>query len=98
MSIDAAGLSKMLREDRAEWDALVVLLDAHPHQVLYGGASVWASRDVYAHLARCDVRAAAARDPGGAARTLARHTEATSPSFWELRTVRRSSATTVLSL
>jgi hypothetical protein len=50
MSIDAAGLSKMLREDRAEWDALVVPLDAHPHQVLYGGASVWASRDVYAHL------------------------------------------------
>jgi hypothetical protein len=53
MSIDAASLSKMLREDRAEWDALVALLDAHSSgQTLHGGESVWASRDVYAHLAR----------------------------------------------
>jgi hypothetical protein len=50
--MDAVGVSKMLREDRAEWDALVALLDAHPSRALHGGASVWASRDVYAHLAR----------------------------------------------
>lgn len=50
--MDAAGVSKMLRKDRAEWDALVALLDAHPRRALHGDASVWASRDVYAHLAR----------------------------------------------
>jgi hypothetical protein len=50
--MDAAAVSKMLREDSAEWDGLVALLDAHPSRALHGGASVWASRDVYAHLAR----------------------------------------------
>ncbi|MDP9237448.1 MAG: maleylpyruvate isomerase N-terminal domain-containing protein [Chloroflexota bacterium] len=50
--MDDAGLSEMLREDRAEWDALVALLDAHTDRALHGGESGWASRDVYAHLAR----------------------------------------------
>ena len=50
--MDDAGLSNMLREDRAEWNALVAVLDAHPGEALHGGTSVWVSRDVYAHLAR----------------------------------------------
>jgi Flavin reductase like domain len=52
LPIDAADPLEMLREDRAEWDALVVLLDAHPRQALHRGTSVWTSRDIYAHLAR----------------------------------------------
>ncbi len=44
----------MLREDRAAWDELVAVLDAHPREVLHDPASSWqwTSRDVYAHLAR----------------------------------------------
>ena len=46
-------VAKMLSDDRAEWDRLVVLLDAHPNVVVHGPPSPpWMSRDVYAHLAR----------------------------------------------
>src|SRR3990172_228477 len=43
----------MLRRDRAEWEALVSVLEAHPEQRLHGeGSPSWVSRDVYAHLTR----------------------------------------------
>ncbi len=44
----------MLRDDRAAWDDLVAILDAHPLEILHDPASSWhwTSRDVYAHLAR----------------------------------------------
>lgn len=43
----------MLREDRAEWEALVAVLEAHPEVSLHdSGSPSWTSRDVYAHLAR----------------------------------------------
>src|SRR3990172_5508639 len=43
----------MLHRDRAEWEALVAVLEAHPEQRLHGeGSPSWVSRDVYAHLAR----------------------------------------------
>ena len=43
----------MLQEDRAEWQALVAVLDAHPEASLHEpGSPPWTSRDVYAHLAR----------------------------------------------
>jgi hypothetical protein len=50
--MDAEGIANMLREDRAEWAALVALLDVRPDQALHQDAWAWASRDVYAHLAR----------------------------------------------
>ena len=50
--MDDSELTEMFREDSAEWDALVAILDAQPNETLYGGASPWVSRDVYAHLAR----------------------------------------------
>jgi len=47
-------VSSMLRDDRAAWDELVAVLEAHPRVVLHDPASPWrwTSRDVYAHLAR----------------------------------------------
>jgi hypothetical protein len=47
-------VTNMLRDDRAAWDELVAILEAHPREVLHDPASVWrwTSRDVYAHLAR----------------------------------------------
>jgi len=44
----------MLLEDRAEWDALVALLEAGAGRgsVHADSAPSWTSRDVYAHLAR----------------------------------------------
>jgi hypothetical protein len=51
--MDAEAVAAMLREDRAEWDALVAVLEAHPDESLHGaGSPAWTSRDVYAHLAR----------------------------------------------
>jgi hypothetical protein len=51
--MDAEAAAAMLREDRAEWEALVAVLEAHPDESLHGaGSPPWTSRDVYAHLAR----------------------------------------------
>ena len=46
-------ITKMLQDDRREWELLTSLLDAHPDEVLHeSGFPPWVSRDVYAHLAR----------------------------------------------
>ncbi len=51
--MDAEALAAMLREDRAEWEALCAMLDAHPEGPLHDPESPqWTARDVYAHLAR----------------------------------------------
>ena len=51
--MDANAIATMFRQDRAEWEALVAILEAHPQQSLHDAASPpWTSRDVYAHLAR----------------------------------------------
>ncbi len=43
----------MLRRDRAEWAALVTLLDSHPGGPVHDPESpAWEPRHVYAHLAR----------------------------------------------
>jgi len=49
----AEAVRTMIDEDRAEWEALVLLLEAHPDKVLHDPESPgWTARDVYAHLAR----------------------------------------------
>jgi hypothetical protein len=51
--VDTEAVAAMLRRDRAEWEALVAVIEAHPEQPLHGeGSPSWVSRDVYAHLAR----------------------------------------------
>ncbi len=51
--MNAEAVTAMLREDRAEWEALVAVLEAHPEGSLHAaGSPPWTSRDVYAHLAR----------------------------------------------
>jgi hypothetical protein len=51
--MDPEALRAMLHEDRAEWQALVAALDAHPDGPLHDPESpAWTPRDVYAHLAR----------------------------------------------
>ena len=51
--MDAEAVQAMLREDRAEWEALVAVLEAHPDGPLHDpSAPTWTARDVYAHLAR----------------------------------------------
>ena len=51
--MDSEAIAAMLHEDRAEWEALLAVLEAHPEEGLHGTDSpVWTSRDVYAHLAR----------------------------------------------
>lgn len=51
--MDADAGAAMLREDRAEWDALCAVLDAHSDAPLHDPESPdWTARDVYAHLAR----------------------------------------------
>jgi hypothetical protein len=51
--MDSEAVQEMLREDRAEWEALVAVLDAHPEGPLHDPSSPsWTSRDVYTHLAR----------------------------------------------
>ena len=51
--MDAEAIAVMLQEDRAEWEALTAVLDAHPEGSLHGPSSPrWTGRDVYAHLAR----------------------------------------------
>ncbi len=63
----------MLREDRAEWDALVAVLQAHPEESLHDASSPpWMSRDVYAHLARWIERSTAVLEARLAGATLPR--------------------------
>jgi len=51
--VDQAAVTQMLSRDRAEWNLLVAILDAHPDEVLHKPESPpWTSRDIYAHLAR----------------------------------------------
>ena len=51
--MDSQAVAAMLRSDRAEWKALVAVLQAHPEQRLHAdGSPPWVARDVYAHLAR----------------------------------------------
>ncbi len=51
--MDAEAVAAMLREDPAEWEALVAVLEAHPEESLHdAGFPPWTSRDVYAHLSR----------------------------------------------
>ncbi len=67
----AEAVAVMLREDRAEWEALVTVLVAHPEESLYGaGSPPWTSRDVYAHLARWIKRSTARLEARLAGRAL----------------------------
>ncbi len=51
--MDAEAIAVMLQEDRAQWEALTAVLDAHPEGSLHDPNSpLWTSRDVYAHLSR----------------------------------------------
>ena len=69
--MDTAAVQAMLREDRAKWEALVVVLEAHPQGSLHdAGSPSWTSRDVYAHLARWIERSTAQLEARLAGRTL----------------------------
>ncbi len=51
--MDSASVLNMLREDIAEWEKLVAVLEVHPEESLHDPSSPpWTSRDIYAHLAR----------------------------------------------
>ena len=50
--MDPDSVQAMLRKDRAEWEALVDTLQAHPEEALHDpDFPVWTSRDAYTHLA-----------------------------------------------
>ncbi len=50
--VDVNAMAATPREDRAEWEALLAVLDAHPEGALHDPSSPsWTSRDVYTHLA-----------------------------------------------
>lgn len=69
--MDAAAVAAMTREDRAEWEALVAVLEAHPEENLHGpGSPPWTSRDVYAHLSRWIGHSTARLEARLAGRTL----------------------------
>ncbi len=69
--MDPEAVAAMLREDRAEWEALVALLEAHPDQSLHhAGSPPWMSRDVYSHLARWIERSTAELEARLAGRNL----------------------------
>ena len=69
--MDAKAIAVMLQEDRAEWEALTAVLDAHPKGTLHDPSSPrWTSRDVYAHLARWIEHSTAALEALLAGRTL----------------------------
>ncbi len=70
--MDGEAAAAMLRGDRAEWEALVAVLEAHPEESLhYAGSPPWTGRDVYAHLARWIEHSTAALEARLAGRTLA---------------------------
>ena len=51
--MDDEAVAAMLREDRAEWEVLVALLEAHPNESLHDPSEpTWNSRDIFAHFAR----------------------------------------------
>jgi hypothetical protein len=69
--MDADAIAAMLAEDRAEWEALAAVLDAHPEGALHDPESPdWTSRDVYAHLARWIEHSTNALESWVATRTL----------------------------
>ena len=69
--MDAEAVAATLREDRAEWEALAAVLEAHPEETLHdAGSPSWMSRDVYAHLARWIEHSTAALEARLAGRTL----------------------------
>jgi hypothetical protein len=69
--MDAEAVAAMLRQDRAEWEVLVAVLEAHPDENLHGpGSPSWTSRDVYAHLARWIEHSTARLEASLAGRTL----------------------------
>jgi hypothetical protein len=46
-------ITEIILKDRLEWELLTAILDAHPEESLHSPNSPsWASRDIYAHLAR----------------------------------------------
>jgi hypothetical protein len=50
--METEAVQAMLRDDRAEWDALVAVLEVQPDGPLHDPNSPeWTSRDVYTHLA-----------------------------------------------
>ena len=70
--MDSEAVAAMLRDDRAEWQALVAVLEAHPEEALHdSGSPPWISRDVYAHLARWIERSTDELEARLAGRTLA---------------------------
>jgi len=51
--MDIEAVAAIRREDIAEWEKLVAVLEAHPEESLHNpGSPPWTSRDVYTHLAR----------------------------------------------
>ncbi len=69
--MDTEAVAAMLREDRAEWEVLVAVLEAHPQNSLHHPSSPrWTSRDVYAHLARWIERSTDALEARLAGRAL----------------------------
>ncbi len=69
--MDGPAVQAMLQEDRAEWERLVALLDAHPEGPLHDPESPeWTARDVYAHLARWIERSTTEMEGWLATRTL----------------------------
>ncbi len=50
--MDEVSVAQMVARDRAEWDQLTALLDAHPGIALHKAGAPWTNRDIYAHLAR----------------------------------------------
>ncbi len=69
--MDSGAIAAMLRWDRAEWEALIAVLEAHPQESLHDpDAPEWTSRDVYAHLARWMERSTADLEARLAGRTL----------------------------
>jgi hypothetical protein len=89
----AEAVAVMLREDRAEWEALVTVLAAHPEESLHDSSSPpWTSRDVYAHLARWIEHSTARLEARLAGRTLPplKGTDDEINSRWQLEDSRLS--------
>lgn len=69
--MDAEAVQSMLRDDHAEWEALVAVLEANPDGPLHGPESPdWTARDVYAHLARWVETSTAAMESWLSSRTI----------------------------
>ena len=69
--LESEAVAAMLRSDRAEWEALVAVLEAHPDRSLHdAGSPPWASHDVYAPLARWIGRSTDEMEARLAGRTL----------------------------